>query len=50
MNALASRVGDVEVVTLYSGSLGPSGSGAETYLGLLSTNADRIVDALGRTG
>ena len=50
VNALASRVGDVEVVTLYSGSLGPSGSGAETYLGLLSTNADRIVDALGRTG
>ena len=50
VNALASRVGDVEVVTLYSGSLGPSGSGAETYLGLLSTDADRIVDALGRTG
>ena len=47
VKALASRVGDVEVVTLYTGSLGPSGSGAETYLGLLSTNADRIVDALG---
>ena len=47
VKALASRVGDVEVVTLYTGSLGPSGSGAETYLGFLSTNADRIVDALG---
>ena len=47
VRALASRVGDVEVVTLYTGSLGPSGSGAETYLGFLSTNADLIVDALG---
>ena len=47
VEALASRVGDVEVVTLYTGSLGPSGSGAETYLGFLSTNADLIVDALG---
>lgn len=47
VKALASRVGDVEVVTLYTGSLGPSGSGAETYLGFLSTNADLIVDALG---
>ena len=47
VKALASRVGDVEVVTLYTGSLGPSGSGGETYLGFLSTNADLIVDALG---
>ena len=46
-DALASRVGDVDVVTLYTGSLGPPGSGAETYIGLLRTNADLIVDALG---
>ena len=47
VEALADRVGDIEVVTLYTGSLGPSGSGAETYVGLLRTNADLIVDALG---
>ena len=47
VEALAARVGDVEVVTLYTGSLGPSGSGAEDYLGFLLTNADLIVDALG---
>ena len=50
VKALASRVGDVEVVTLYTGSLGPSGSGAETYLGFLRTNAARIVDALAEPG
>ena len=47
VEALADRVGDVEVVTLYTGSLGPSGSGAETYVGFLRTNAGLIVDALG---
>ena len=47
VEALAARVGDVEVVTLYTGSLGPPGSGAETYLGFLLTNTDLIVDALG---
>ena len=47
VEALADRVGDIGVVTLYTGSLGPSGSGAETYVGLLRTNADLIVDALG---
>ncbi len=46
VEALAARVGDVDVVTLYTGSLGPSGSGAETYVGFLRTNADLIVDAL----
>ena len=45
--ALASRVGDVDVVTLYTGSLGPPGSGAETYVGFLRTNTSLIVDALG---
>ncbi len=46
IESLASRVGDVEVVTLYTGSLGPAGSGAETYVGFLRTNTELIVDAL----
>ncbi|MCY4176322.1 MAG: metal ABC transporter substrate-binding protein [Acidimicrobiaceae bacterium] len=44
--SLAARVGDIEVVTLYTGSLGPPGSGAETYLGFLRTNTELIVGAL----
>ena len=47
IEALAARVGDVDVVTLYTGSLGPAGSGAETYVGFMRTNTDLIVDALG---
>jgi len=43
---LAARVGAVEVVTLYTGSLGPAGSGAEDYLGFMRTNAQLITDAL----
>ena len=31
---------------LYSGSLGPEGSGADTYLGMIRTNVERIVEAL----
>jgi len=46
VEALAARVGDVEVVTLYTGSLGPAGSGAQTYIGFLRTNTELIVDAL----
>lgn len=45
-DALADRVGDVAVVTLHTESLGEPGSGAETYLGLLRTDAQLIVDAL----
>ena len=45
--ALASRVGDIKVVTLYTGSLGPPGSGAEDYVNFMRTNAHLIVDALG---
>ena len=46
--SLAAESGaDVEVVTLYTGSLGPEGSGAETYVGLLTANAQRIAEALG---
>ena len=47
VEALADRVGDIDVVTLYTGSLGPPGSGAETYVDFMRTNADLIVDALG---
>jgi zinc/manganese transport system substrate-binding protein len=46
-DALADRVGDVEVVTLFTGSLGDDGSGAETYLDLLRINAELIASALG---
>ena len=46
IEALADRIGGVEVVTLYTGSLGPPGSGAETYTGYLRTNTDLIVDSL----
>ncbi|MFP4634602.1 MAG: metal ABC transporter solute-binding protein, Zn/Mn family [Nitriliruptoraceae bacterium] len=38
---------DLEVVELYTGSLGPEGSGAASYLGLLETNAELITEALG---
>lgn len=44
---VASEVGiDIEVVGLFTESLGPPGSGAETYLEMLDTNADLIVGAL----
>ena len=46
IKALAAHVGDVDVITLYTGSLGPPGSGAETYTGYLRTNTDLIVDSL----
>jgi zinc/manganese transport system substrate-binding protein len=45
---LAESVGeDVDVVPLYVDSLGGPGSGAETYFGMMRTNAERIADALG---
>jgi zinc/manganese transport system substrate-binding protein len=45
--ALAEAVGrDVEVVELFSESLGEPGSGADTYLGLVRTDAERIAGAL----
>ncbi len=45
--ALAAELGGVvEVVELYTGSLGEPGSGADTLIGLLRTNADRIAEAL----
>jgi zinc/manganese transport system substrate-binding protein len=44
-DALAAEVG-VPVVTLTTDTLGEEGSGAETYVGLLRTNAELIVGAL----
>ncbi len=46
-DAVAAEVGtDIEVVELYVGTLGEEGSGAETYAGMMTTNAQRIADAL----
>lgn len=46
-DALAEEAGlDVEVVDLYSESLGEPGSGAETYLAMVEANATAIADAL----
>jgi zinc/manganese transport system substrate-binding protein len=45
--AVAAEVeSDVAVVELYTDSLGEEGSGADTLIGMLLTNADRIVAAL----
>ena len=35
-----------ELVQLYSGSMGVEGSGADTYVGMVRTNVERIVEAL----
>ncbi len=43
--AVAEESG-AELVRLYSGSLGPEGSGADTWLGLMRLNIQRIVDGL----
>jgi zinc/manganese transport system substrate-binding protein len=46
-DTLADEVGgEVQVVVLYTGSLGEPGSGADTYAGMLRTDAQRIADAL----
>ena len=46
-DALADESGlDVEVVALFSESLGEAGSGADTYLGMVRSNADAITAAL----
>ncbi|MDJ0960148.1 MAG: metal ABC transporter substrate-binding protein [Acidimicrobiia bacterium] len=44
--ALADEVEGVTVVELFTGSLGAAGSGGETYLDYVRTNASRITDAL----
>jgi zinc/manganese transport system substrate-binding protein len=47
VEALASEVGDIEVVALYVDSLGGPGSGADSFQGMVRTNAQLISDALG---
>lgn len=45
--AVAAETGiDLTVVDLYTGSLGGAGSGADTLIGMLVTNAERIAAAL----
>ncbi len=44
---LADEVGDIEVVELFSESLGAADSGGETYLTMTRTNAERTAAALG---
>jgi len=43
---LAAEAGDIEVRTLFTESLGEPGSGAETYLDMVRTNAERIAGVL----
>jgi zinc/manganese transport system substrate-binding protein len=43
----AETGGEVEVVVLFTGSLGPPGSGAETLAGMLLTDATLIAEGLG---
>ncbi len=45
-DALGARIGEVAVVTLLTGALGPEGSSADTYIGFLRTNATLITEAL----
>ncbi len=45
VTAVAAESG-AELVRLYSGSLGPEGSGAETYIGMARANVQEIVEAL----
>ena len=47
ISALAGEVGDVDVVELYTESLGEEGSEGATYIGMVRTNANRISAALG---
>lgn len=45
-DALADEAGGVEVVELYSESLGEPGSPGDSYAGMMRTNAQRIAEAL----
>lgn len=46
VSALATEVGHIAVVELYSESLGEAGSDGATYLAMVRTNAERITSAL----
>jgi zinc/manganese transport system substrate-binding protein len=48
-DALANRIGDIEVVSLLTGTLDEPGSAAGTYAGWLRENVQTIVDALNRS-
>lgn len=48
--ALADHLSGVRVVTLHTGSLGESDDGADSYLALLRSNAERIASALSPAG
>jgi zinc/manganese transport system substrate-binding protein len=45
-DVLADEVGGVEVVELFTESLGDEGSGAETYIDMMRTNASLVAGAL----
>lgn len=47
IQTLAAEVGDVDVISLYTESLGESGSDGGTYLDMVRTNAERIAEGLG---
>lgn len=47
VDALASEVGDIAIVELYSESLGEPGSDGSTYVDMVRANAERITTALG---
>jgi zinc/manganese transport system substrate-binding protein len=47
--AVAAELGDlVQIYDLYTGALGEPGSGADTYAGMMRTNANTIAEALTR--
>ncbi len=48
-DALASRLGDVDVVSMLTDTLGEPGTEAGTYIGWMRGNAHTIVDALTRS-
>ncbi len=43
-----SGCGDVQVLKLYTGAIGPEGSGADSYIGMFRANVDAIVFGLNR--
>lgn len=46
---IADEVGEtVSVYSLYTGALDEAGTGADTYIGMMRTNAETIAEALGR--
>lgn len=46
IESVAAEVGQIQVVQLFEGSLGPPGSGAETYQSMMRSNALLIANAL----